>query len=285
MRVLIVGCGDVGSALGVMLANQGHEVYGLRRTVSKLPKILKPIAADLSDPRTLKDLPQIDMLFYTTASDGSGEANYRRAYVDGIRNVLEAVKDQAATIKHLFYTSSTSVYHQDDNVWVDEDSPTQPKSYGGQIILEGEALVAASSIPATVVRYSGIYGPGRTWLLRKIRDGYTALTDRPRFTNRIHRDDAAAALAHLASMEKLAPCYLVTDDEPVEMATVVAWVRQHLTARGEAVAPPQEPSSSGRASKRCSNKRLRETGFELTYPTYQEGYTAVIEDWLDKEKS
>lgn len=283
MRVLIAGCGDVGGALGRQLAAAGHDVYGLRRTVSKLPSELKPIAADLSDPATLTNLPKIDWLFYTTASDGPGEENYRRAYVQGLRNVLDAVHDQRATIKHLFFTSSTSVYHQDNQTWVNEDSPTQPKRYSGKILLEAEAIVANSGIPNTSVRYSGIYGPGRTWLLRKIRDGYTALSDRPHYTNRIHRDDAAAALVHLAQLKKPAPCYVVTDDEPVAMDQVVTWVRDYLTTKGHPPAPAQAPTSSERPSKRCSNQKLRETGFQLRYPTYREGYTAVIDSWLDSE--
>ncbi len=46
MRVLISGCAYVGSALGLLLAEDGHTVFGLRRNPSNLPPAIHPVVAD-----------------------------------------------------------------------------------------------------------------------------------------------------------------------------------------------------------------------------------------------
>ena len=83
-RIVIAGCGDVGTRLGLTLSAAGHEVWGLRRQPQRLPDPIRPLAADLRDPNTLGTLPEgIDALYYTAAAGGYREENYRAAYVDG----------------------------------------------------------------------------------------------------------------------------------------------------------------------------------------------------------
>ncbi len=105
MNILIAGCGDVGNRLGQLLAELGHQVWGLRRSVAKLASVLKPISADLNDPESLKYLPQVDVLYYTASASSHHENGYRLAYVDGLRNMLKALKGQR--LRRTFFTSST----------------------------------------------------------------------------------------------------------------------------------------------------------------------------------
>ncbi len=130
--------------------------------------------------------------------------------------------------------------------------------------------------PGTVLRLGGIYGPGRTSLLERARSG---VPGGPAFTNRIHRDDAAAALLHLALLPTAEPCYVGVDCEPATEAEVLAWLARRLGVT-PAEAPGVAPSSSRRArgSKRCRNARLLASGFRFRYPTWREGYEALLDE-------
>ena len=270
--VLIAGCGDVGCQLGLNLLDQGLEVYGLRRNINQLPDGIQGIAADLSDPETPRNLPATTIVVYAVAASRHDEDGYRRAYCEGLQHLLAGLPESP---RHLFFTSSTSVYHQNDNDWVDETSPTQPTSFSGQIMLEAEYIALHSKIPATIVRFSGIYGPGRNHLINQARSGRSAPTDPVLFSNRIHRDDCADVLAHLISRSlngnPLARIYLATDDEPAPLHEVSEWLAEKLEV-------DITDRSAGRrtGSKRCSNRLLRATGYNFRYPTYREGYLSVL---------
>ena len=137
-RILIAGCGDVGTTLGLSLRAAGHEVWGLKRNPRGLPPELRPLAADLADPATLIVLPPaLDYIVYSAAAAGFSEALYQAAYVAGVRNLLNALRQAGQQPKRLLLTSSTSVYAQHQGEWVDEDSPAA-----------AEASRAVASVPA-----------------------------------------------------------------------------------------------------------------------------------------
>jgi nucleoside-diphosphate-sugar epimerase len=98
----------------------------------------------------------------------------------------------------------------------------------------------------------------------------------PLFANRIHRDDAAGLLAYLLQADAqgrvLDDCYLGVDDEPAALHEVVAWLREQLGVGNWA-----EQALGRRAgSKRCSNARARALGWRPEYPSYREGYAALL---------
>ncbi|MGH7860318.1 MAG: NAD-dependent epimerase/dehydratase family protein, partial [Candidatus Binatia bacterium] len=156
-RVLIAGCGYVGVRLGEELTARGDEVFALRRRPQGLSAPLHPIAADLADRRALTFLPPaLDVIVYAASADESSEAAYRRAYVEGLRNLIGA---SSAPPRRFLFTSSTGVYGQLEGEWVDETSPAEPRDSTGRILLEAETLVHAAPFPSTVVRFGGIYGP------------------------------------------------------------------------------------------------------------------------------
>ncbi len=162
MRVLISGCGYVGTSLGLLLASEGCTVFGLRRNTSALPPTIHPINADFSTPLSPDALPEtLDAVVHTASPGGSTGEPYKTAYVDGPRNLLSALAPQNA-LRRFVLVSSTGVYGQKDGEWVDEDSPTEPGSTSGRRLLEGESLVLGGPVPAVVLRLGSIYGPGRT---------------------------------------------------------------------------------------------------------------------------
>ncbi len=282
MRVLIAGCGDLGAALGVELAAAGDQVFGLRRHPEHLPPAIRPVAADLADPATLVTLPAVDALVYAAAADRSTEDAYRRAYVDGVRNLLAAPSLRQQPPQRLVFVSSTAVYAQDDGEWIDESSPAEATHFRARWLLEGEALVRTAAVSATgtvttVLRLAGIYGPGRTRLLDLVRAGRaTYPPGPPRYANRIHRDDAAGALAHLLRLPQPAPLYLGVDDAPVDLAEVFTYLAVELGAPLPQIASAPAEGAPERASKRCSNALLRAAAYRFRFPTYREGYGALL---------
>jgi nucleoside-diphosphate-sugar epimerase len=275
LRALIAGCGYVGTALAERLAAGGCEVFGLRRTVAGLPAAIRPLAADLTDPATLDRLPgDLDFVFYTAGAERGDEPSYRRAYVEGVRNLLAAL---AAAPRRLLVTSSTAVYAQDAGEWVDEGSETAPAGFRGRILLEAERCVLAAPFPATVLRLGGIYGPSRTRLVEDVRAGRARFVP-GRFTNRIHRDDAAGALEHLAGLDAAAACTLGVDCDPAEERVVLEWLAERLGApRPRASEAGEDAAASRRAgSKRCCNARLLAAGYRFQHRSFREGYAALL---------
>ncbi len=268
--VLIAGCGDVGGALAKRLLADGCEVYGLRRRAHLLPEGVHPLAGDLREPASLRSLPDgIDVLCYTAAADGPTPAAYRAAYVDGVRNLLRAVARRSAPRRTL-YVSSTRVYPQKGGEWVDEDSPTGGSDVRAQILLEGEAALRKRAATPVVVRFAGVYGPGRTRLIDAVRAGRPCTPGH--YTNRIHRDDCAGVLRHLMHLEHPAPLYLGADHEPATQCEVMEW----LAGRLALPAPSAVGERSDPAGKRCRNARLVASGYAFAYPGFREGYATVI---------
>lgn len=282
MRVLVAGAGYVGAQLAQRLARVGHEVLALRRSAppplasgTSASGDVRWLACDLCDARALEALPLagIDALAYLVAADARDDAAYRRAYVDGLANLLARVRS-GSTLQRVLFVSSTSVYAQDDGSWVDEASPTLPAQFSGQRVLEGEAALRASGCEAVALRLGGIYGPGRTSLLERVRSGAAQLPSAPHFTNRVHRDDAAGASEHLLSLPRVAPCYVGVDCEPADQSDVLRWLAGRLGA-----SPPRGVPAANAApasGKRCKNDLLRASGFEFAYPSYREGYGALL---------
>jgi nucleoside-diphosphate-sugar epimerase len=275
-RVLIAGCGYVGSALAEVLAADGHEVFGLRRRVDALPRRVVPIEADLSSASTLQGLPgQLDFVFYLAGPSGREDAFYRSAYVDGLRNLLAALDAGRQSPRRILFASSTAVYAQHKGEWVDEDSPTEPRHFSGKRLLEAEGLLQGGGFAATIVRFGGIYGPRRARLVERVRTASALYPPgRPQYTNRIHRDDCVGALRHLMGLETPAKLYLGVDCEPADEASVLRWLAGALGAPPPRAASRNEPRPRG--NKRCRNARLLATGYAFRYPSFREGYTALL---------
>ncbi|MCF1489163.1 SDR family oxidoreductase, partial [Pseudomonas sp. AA27] len=279
VSALIVGCGDVGSRLARQLLAQGWQVSGLRRSVDQLPEGVRPIAADLAEPQIPSAWPEQgpDYLVYCVAASQHDEAGYQAAYVEGLRHVLGWLVAKGQRPRRLVFVSSSSVYAQQDGEWIAEAAATQPEGYSGKVMLEAERLALDSGIPATIVRLTGIYGPGREWLLSQVRQGYRVAEEPPLYGNRIHAEDAAGLMAHLLRADArgvaLDDCYIGVDDDPAPLAEVVAWLREYLGVTQWS----DEQRVRRTGSKRCSNARARALGWVPQYPSYKEGYAAILQ--------
>lgn len=227
MHVVIAGCGDLGTAAGLRFHRAGHTVVGLRRHPELLPAWIEGHAVDLRH-----DVPVIDartgVVVLTLAAGSRDTETYRATYVDGLRHVLDGV-DASGSSPRILVVSSTAVYGGDGIVT--EDTPATGGTETADVLLEAETLLRARAPGATLVRFSGIYGPGRTRLIDQVRSGRATVVPgagRSPMTNRIHRDDAAAALVHLASLAAAPPLVIGTDDEPVRRDEVLRFIAAEL---------------------------------------------------------
>jgi nucleoside-diphosphate-sugar epimerase len=274
-RVLIVGCGFVGRQLALELVRAGATVWGLSRTPRDLPHGVNPVAADITQPHTLEGrLPEVTHVVFAASAGGSSDEQYRAVYVSGTSNVFAAL--QQAAVQRIGFVSSTAVYAQQNGVWIDEESPTLPTHFAGLRMLEAERVVATARIPSVILRCAGIYGPSRTRLIDSVRQGEASYDpSAPRFTNRIHRDDVALALVHLLFMPKPAPVYVGVDEYPAPEGEVFEFLASLLS-----VPPPQakgaRDTTRGNSNKRCSSALLRRHGYTFQFPTFREGYGAML---------
>ncbi|BBP42871.1 SDR family oxidoreductase [Thiosulfativibrio zosterae] len=272
-RVLIAGCGDIGCMLGNSLGAKGHEVFGLRRDISKISAPINPIAGDLFNLNTA--IPQnLDYAFYIVSAASYKDFEYYQAYVLGLKNLIKALNGQS--INRLFFISSTSVFGQSDGEWVTEESPSEGKNFSSNRILEGEALALNGPFPATVVRFGGIYGPGRTHLIDSVISGKAHCMEDV-YSNRIHSEDCAAMLEHLMNLENPESLYIGVDNLPTLTCEVYDWLAEQLSVPDLEHKEPTENTRLLRSNKRLSNQKIRSTGYEFKYPTYQEGYAAILE--------
>lgn len=270
-RVLIAGCGYVGKQLATNLSRRGDEVFGLSRRPDRRPADVHPIAADV----TAVDLgsrlpPALDAAVYLVAADGRDDEAYRRAYVAGVQNLVDALGGIAQPPTRLVFVSSTGVYGEHQGGWVDEASPADASHFTGSRVAEGEEIALASPFQTSVLRFGGIYGPGRERLLRTVQEGNFPGAGET-WTNRIHRDDGAGAIAHVLDLPSPAPVYNVTDGAPATMAEVVATIAD-LAGCPRPTATLSAAESPRGKGKRVSADRLLSSGFQLLFPGHREGY-------------
>ncbi len=275
--ILIIGCGDIGVELGRRLHQRGHTIYGVRRRPQNLPRFMHAIGADFMDAAELKNqlAPVVaDYVIVTLTPSAFTADAYQRCFGAGTRNILAAL---GAAPKRLLFVSSTSVYHQSNGDWVGEHSATEPRQFSGRNILLAEKAVLSSRWPTTVVRFGGIYGPGRLRLIRQLQQG-GPLTASLNFSNRIHRDDCAKLLEHLLLLDAqgadVADCYLGVDSEPAPSQEVQRYLARCL---GLAPGVAAEDARQRDGNKRCSNRRIVASGFEFDYPNYRVGYQMVLQ--------
>jgi nucleoside-diphosphate-sugar epimerase len=283
-KVMIVGCGDLGGEVASQLAKIGIQVIGVKRSATQLAGV-SIIQADVTAPATLHQLNEIqpEILIYCVAANGQTDEQYQAAYVDGLRNVL-ATQLKNTALKHVFFVSSTRVYGQETDVLLDETVEALPADFGGKRLLEGESLLKNLPCNSTILRLSGIYGAGRLRMinlaaaLKTFPENWPAQNS---WTNRIHRDDAAAFLVFLVKNvlagKALSPCYIVTDSKPVSQYEVLTWVAKQLNNHQSA------EISHVKGGKRLSNQAMLSTGFTLQYPDYQAGYQALLTDYFAKK--
>jgi nucleoside-diphosphate-sugar epimerase len=204
---------------------------------------------------------------------GRDASGYERGFCGGVTAM--AASSLLKQVSYGVMVSSTRVYAESSGGWVDETSPLTEEDPLASAIIRAETLWHEGLAQATVARASGLYGELPAMLLSRVAAG-RASADPSRCSNRIHRDDVAAALVFLLQHSLTAPpppIVLLSDSHPTPMGEVEAWLAQAL---GVTLSSDNSASPGGRGNRRCNNQLLRGLGFELRYPSYQEGYRVML---------
>jgi nucleoside-diphosphate-sugar epimerase len=277
MDLLVVGCGYLGQRVAarwpgrVFVTTRRPEAADAFRS-----RGWTPIVCDVTRPETLRQLPVVDTVAYSIALDRRSGAAMRDVYVGGLTNVLAHLPRP----RRFVHVSSSSVYGQSDGSWVDESSPTEPEEPAGQVVLETEQTLRATLPDVIVLRFSGIYGPGRLLRRSVIQAGEPIVADGDKWLNLIHVADGARAVLAAAECGTPGSTVNVCDDEPtprrefyLEMARWLGAAEpKFVKPPADAATPPHE-----RGNRRIRNRRMHdELGVTLAFPTFRAGLEASV---------
>ncbi len=271
-RILIAGCGYVGEATADLFHSRGWLVEGWTRSATSAAHLaaVKPYLVrkiDItSEDAIARTNGTFDLVLQCASSRGGEVEDYRQLYLEGAR-VLHRVFPKAV---HIF-TSSTSVYAQQNGEVVDETTLANPLQEKGCILKSTEQLVLDEG--GIVARLGAIYGPGRSFLVRAFLDGIPLIDPgRDRFLNQVHRDDIASALCLLGERQEAigGGVYNVVDDQPM-LASEAIELLSHLMQRKAPEGARDRPRKRGYSNKRVSNQKLRNLGWDLRYPNFETG--------------
>lgn len=271
-HVLLAGCGDLGTALGQRLVGRGWHATGVRRRPDHLPAEISPFALDLMDPGTVA-LPSADAVVITLTADGRDVDAYERTYLGALRGLHRALRSGESAPKRVVLVSSTGVLGGGDGKVVTEETPPSPERDTARVLLAAEELAAELFPGLVIVRPAGIYGPGRTSLIDRVRRGDALAHNR--MTNRIHRDDLVTVLQSVLESPESPVLLHAVDTEPALLGDVAA----HIAGLLGVPVPPDSSTSSdggGPRGKVLDASLMHRFVGELQYPTYREGYDALL---------
>ncbi len=269
-RVIIAGCGFVGLATARLLHSAGWDVLGLTHSPESAAALkdeaFSAAACDISNADAVRAIATLcdgtpDVVIHCASSGRGGEDSYRAVYFEGALNLLDALAP-----RRLIFTGSTSVYAQTDGAVATEDSAAEPPSETGHILRGTEELVLSRG--GIVARLAGIYGPGRSVLLRKFFNGEAVIEgDGGRIVNQVHRDDIASALLALAVRGE-SGIFNVSDDAPMPQREIYAWLAERFALPLPPTGPIDPNRKRGWTSKRVSNAKLRALGWVPQLPSF-----------------
>lgn len=288
---MIFGCGYAGTALARTLIKRGIRVGALTRNPERAAElrdmgVAEVLVGDLDGTSWMDELGQsYESMVNCVSSAGGGLDGYRKSYVEGQQRILEWADTQK--ICSYLYTSSSSVYAQDNGVWVDEAADTSAAPPTGKVLLESERLIEKQAHLFEswyVLRLSGIYGPGRHFLLNQLEGGGEVIPGRGDYhMNMIHLDDIVSAMLSALSGKAPSGIYNICDDEPATKETVLEYLAGQLELPVPAFDPENIPPRLKRRGgcmpdRRISNRKAKaQLGWVPVYRSYKEGYAALLE--------
>lgn len=285
-QVFIFGAGYSAKAFTRAMPQPGARIAGTTRSPEKFPALraagIDPLLFDGElTPEIERALAGATHLVVSIGPDEAGDPvlNAARTFIAG----------KMPNLAWIGYLSTVGVYGDHGGGWVDEESECRPVSRRSAMRAAAErdwmALGEQTGLPVAVLRLSGIYGPGRNAFVNLAAGTARRLVKQGQVFNRIHVEDIAGALWHLAGA-RLGGVFNVTDDLPAPPQDVVAYAAGFM-----GVAPPPEiPFETAKLSpmarsfygenKRVSNAAIKRTGYAFRYPDYRRALEALwAGDW------
>ncbi|QDT01176.1 SDR family oxidoreductase [Adhaeretor mobilis] len=302
MDRLVFGCGYLGERVAAQWRESGDTVHVVTRSMESAVAYreygYETIVADVTDPNTFGELPEVDTVLYAVGYDRTSDHSIEEVYAQGVSNVLAALPE---SVEHFIYISTTGVYGDANGKVVDETTPTSPHRAGGKASLAAERFLTESllesapqSRQAAILRLAGIYGPGRVPYLEKLRAGEPIAALSEGWLNLTHVDDAARVVVQVdrwldggawnaedRAVKAIRPViFNVSDGSPVVRGDYYREVARLIGAaepQFEQPEPDSPKAARAATNKRISNaKLLEELEIKFQYPSYREGLKAIL---------
>jgi len=287
MRVLIVGCGDVGLRVARSLPPR-VRVLALTSTPQRLGQLrgagIVPLQGNLDVPRSLARLAGIAhrVVHLAPPPPEPQGAWWRDARTQAL---LQALRLRTLP-QALVYASTSGVYGDCAGARVSEARAVAPRTPRAQRRVDAERQLRAfgrAGVRASVLRIPGIYAADRaggTPRERLLRGTPVLLREDDVYTNHIHADDLARAL--LAALWRGRPqrSYNTSDDSELKMG-------DYFDLAADLYGLPRPPRVSRHTaqdqlplvllsfmgeSRRLDNTRLKdELRVRLRHPTVETG--------------
>lgn len=279
---LVVGCGYLGERVARRWLAEGSRVIGVTRSGARAAALaalgIEPLVGDVAagDAGWLAGLPPLATVFWAVGFDRRAPATPRDVHVHGLGRLL-AVVGRSTPPPRGILSSSTGVWGDEGGGVVSEATPPSPERETGHVLVEAERLLHASATDGVVLRFAGLYGPGRLPRLDDLRAGTPLAGDPDSWLNLVHVDDAAAAVCAVAAARSPRPLYVVSDGRPVLRRD---WYARLAELTGSPV-PRWEPSA---APRRGADKRVDPTllftdlGFHPTHPDARVTVAALVDE-------
>jgi nucleoside-diphosphate-sugar epimerase len=286
-NTVIIGCGDIGKRIAILLQKDNNSVFGVVRSNEGLRALqrnnIQGINIDLDTVETFESLPVNNALvYYLVPPPRQGVTDTR------IRRFLDMITNDASP-KKIVYMSTSGVYGDVRGDWVTENSPVDPGSDRGKRRLDAENAVRAWSknqnTEYVILRVPGIYGPGRIQIDRlKNRNPVLRKEDAP-YSNRIHADDLTNICVAAAKTSLSNSIFNASDGQPSTITEYYNTMAKLLGLRPPPTITMREASkimspmrlSFLQESKRLDNsKMLTELNVDLLYPDMETGLRATF---------
>jgi nucleoside-diphosphate-sugar epimerase len=283
-HLAIFGCGYIGGEVARQALARGLRVTALTRNAEKAAGLramgAAVVVAELAGDAWHGEVGAAEFALNCVSSGGGGAEAYRRSYLAGMKSVL-AWTGAHGPVDALVYTSSTSVYPQDGGARVDETSPAVGRDERTAVLVETEALLRASPQAArarVVLRLAGIYGPGRTHLLKQVQAGEVSGVG-THHLNLIHRDDVCGAIwaAFGAPATMADGLFNVADDGAATKAEVTAWLAAQLGLPAPRFTGEPAGGRAPGPDRIIANDRLKAAlGWSPRWSSFREGYANLL---------
>ena len=277
LKVLIIGCGQLGFSIVNNADSDVFKLYGFSRSLRKSPASIEMHQVDILKTEAIDAIKLVnpEIIIYAVSADTQSIESYQDHYVVGLKKTYEAILE-LDHFKHLFFVSSTRVYGQKTTKILSELDIAEPSDYGGEALMEAETVARQLKDKATILRLSGIYGPNRKRMIQLAQSNPGNWPATNNWSNRIHEEDAARFIVFLMKRimmnESIEPLYLVTDGVPTKQYDVLTWIRNRLQLTTDTIELPILESG-----KQLQSVLLNQTGFVLKYPDFTYGYEAIID--------
>ncbi len=274
MAKLVIGCGYLGGRVAALWRGQGHAVRALTRgRADELRRLrVEPVVGDVREPLDVLAPQPADTVLYAVAPDRRGGVSADDVWLRGLGNLAAAVGGWPV-LPRLIFVSSTGVYGRAAGEEVDEGAPTDPADESGRALQRAERWLRREWPAAVVLRFAGLYGPGRLIRSQSLLKGEPIAADSDGWLNLIHVEDGAAAVVAADERGRPGETYNIADGSPARRRDFYAHLAELIGAAPPRFAPPALPD----LGRRVSNRRmLADLGVRLRYPTYREGLRASV---------